>query len=73
VKFVIETPVAGKAVLEVYTITGQKVQTLFSGHMEAGETRTIDYRPGVTVSSMLFYRLRVGDKLVNGKLIGLRQ
>jgi hypothetical protein len=73
VKFVIETPVSGQAVLEVYNIAGQKVQTLFNGHMEAGETRMVDYKPSVTVNTMMIYKLRIGEKEVTGKLIGLRQ
>jgi hypothetical protein len=72
VRFVIESPVSGQAILDVYTIAGQKVQTLFNGHIEANETRMIDYKPTVA-NGMLIYTLRIGNRQVTGKLIGLKQ
>jgi hypothetical protein len=72
VRFVIESPVSGQAILDVYNIAGQKVQTLFNGHIDANETRIIDYKPTVA-NGMLIYTLRIGNRQVTGKLIGLKQ
>jgi spore coat protein CotF len=72
VRFVIESPVAGQAILDVYNIAGQKIQTLFNGHIDANETRTIDYKPAVA-NGMMIYTLRIGNKQVTGKLVGLKQ
>ena len=72
VRFVIESPVAGQAILDVYNIAGQKIQTVFNGHIEANETRMIDYKPTVA-NGMLIYTLRIGNRQVTGKLIGLKQ
>ncbi|HET6767926.1 MAG TPA: hypothetical protein VFH08_11025 [Chitinophagaceae bacterium] len=72
VRFVIESPVSGEAVLDVYTITGQKLQTLYKGHMQANETRVVDYRPSVA-NGMMIYKLRIGNKQVTGKLVGVKQ
>jgi len=72
VRFVIESPVAGQAILDVYNLAGQKVQTLFNGHIDANETRIIDYKPTVA-NGMLIYTLRIGNRQVTGKLIGLKQ
>jgi hypothetical protein len=72
VTFVIESPVSGQAVLDVYNIAGQKIQTLFNGHIDANETRTIDYKPAVA-NGMMIYTLRIGNRQVTGKLVGLKQ
>ena len=72
VRFVIQSPVAGQAVLDVYNIAGQKVQTLFSGHIDANETRFVDFKPAIA-NAMMIYRLSVGNKQVTGKLVGLKQ
>ena len=66
------SPVAGQAILDVYNIAGQKIQTVFNGHIEANETRMIDYKPTVA-NGMLIYTLRIGNRQVTGKLIGLKQ
>jgi len=72
VRFVVESPIAGQAILDVYNLAGQKVQTLFKGYLDANETRTFDYRPNVA-NGMLIYTLRVGNQQVTGKLVGLKQ
>jgi hypothetical protein len=72
VRFVIESPVAGQAILDVYNIAGQKIQTLFNGHIDANETRTIDFKPAVA-NGMMIYTLRIGNRQVTGKLVGLKQ
>jgi hypothetical protein len=72
VRFVIQSPVAGQAVLDVYNIAGQKVQTLFSGHIDANETRIVDFKPGLA-NAMMIYQLRVGNRQVTGKLVGLKE
>jgi len=72
VRFVIESPVSGQAILDVYNIAGQKIQTLFNGHIDANETRTIDFKPAVA-NGMMIYTLRIGNQQVTGKLIGLKQ
>jgi hypothetical protein len=72
VRFVIESPVSGQAILDVYNIAGQKIQTLFNGHIDANETRIIDYKPTVA-NGMMIYTLRIGNRQVTGKLIGLKE
>jgi hypothetical protein len=71
VRFLIQSPVAGQAVLEVYNLAGQKIQTLYNGRIEANETKTVNYKPKGATSAMLIYRLKVGNQTLSGKLIGL--
>ncbi|HXR82479.1 MAG TPA: hypothetical protein VN763_16250, partial [Saprospiraceae bacterium] len=66
------SPVAGQAILDVYNVAGQKIQTLFNGHIDANETRIIDFKPAIA-NGMMIYTLRIGNKQVTGKLVGLKQ
>jgi hypothetical protein len=68
VNFQIETKQSGQALLEVYNMSGQKVKTVFSGHLNAGTQRFNMYIPGGQ-SSVLFYVFRMGDQKVTGKLL----
>jgi hypothetical protein len=71
VRFLIQSPVAGQAVLEVYNVSGQKLQTIYNGRIAANETKVVNYKPMAAASSMMIYRLRVGNQTVSGKLVGL--
>jgi hypothetical protein len=57
--------------LEVYNVAGQKLQTLYNGRIEANETKNIEYKPKSAASSMMIYRLRIGNQTVSGKLVGM--
>jgi hypothetical protein len=69
VKFVIQSPVSGQASLEVFNMLGQKVQTVFQGHVEAGRGQTVDYNVPQANRGNLIYILRVGNQKATGKLI----
>ncbi len=72
VSFVIASPVSGQATLEVFNQMGQKVQVVYKGYLFAGRNQVVEYNVPGTVSSNLFYRLRVGDKFISGKLLSLK-
>jgi hypothetical protein len=69
VKFVIQTPVSGQASLEVFNMLGQRVQTVFKGHLEAGRGQSFEYNVPQAIRGNLMYILRVGDQKATGKLI----
>jgi len=56
-------------VLEIYTIAGLKLSTLFNGKVEAGVQNRFEYNPEKIPAQVLLYRLRIGDELETGKLI----
>ncbi len=70
VMFSLESPVSGKGILELYNLTGQKIQTVFQGNIEKGKTRTLQYNVPVTDRSNLVYIFRVGTYRTTGLLIG---
>ncbi len=69
VNFVIQSTVSGKGTLEVFNITGQKVATLFQGHVEAGVGRTVDYNVPEAGRTNLIYVFKVGKERVTGTLL----
>jgi len=69
VNFQFVSPIKGKATLEIYNISGQRIALLFSGMVDAGISKTVQYTKGRTVAStMLVYKLTVGDKVIQGKV-----
>jgi hypothetical protein len=73
VNFVIASPVSGQAVLEVFNVVGQKLQTVYEGHITAGVNQTVEFKTTSTLNGTLIYRLRIGGKTVTGKLININQ
>jgi Ig-like domain CHU_C associated/PKD domain len=68
INFQIETKQSGQATLEVYNMSGQKLKTVFSGHINAGTQRFNMHIPAGQ-TSVLFYVFRMGDQKVTGKLL----
>ncbi|HKB45618.1 MAG TPA: T9SS type A sorting domain-containing protein [Chitinophagaceae bacterium] len=68
VSFVIESKQTGQGSLEVYNMSGQKVKTIFQGHISVGTQRFSLNLPAQQRSN-LFYLFRVGDQKVAGKLL----
>ncbi len=62
--------------LEVYDITGRKIQTLFSGPLDAGQYRFKwngrNALGQASASGMYFYRLTSGSNVISRKMILLR-
>jgi hypothetical protein len=58
-----------QATLEIYSITGAKLATLFNGPVNGGELYTVDYLPNLVSSQMVFYHLTMNGKTQVGKVI----
>jgi hypothetical protein len=69
VNFNFSTPVAGKVLLEVYDMSGRRISVKDYGFAEAGSSRTVTLTTKKTLNSLLIYRLTVGRKSVNGRLL----
>ena len=72
VKFVITVPEAGNGSLELFNILGQKVKTIFQGHMQAGANTFQVNLPSLKTAQFV-YVVRMGDKRIAGKLLQLNQ
>jgi hypothetical protein len=69
INFYFVSPVRGKASLEIYNISGQRIASVFSGMIDAGIPQTVQYIKSKTIAnSTLVYKLTVGDKAVYGKI-----
>jgi hypothetical protein len=62
----------GRATLEIYSMLGQKIATLFDDVVEAGYYQTVKLNGNNLASGMYFYRLQSGKKSDLKKLILLR-
>jgi hypothetical protein len=70
VKFAIVSPTSGDGSLEIYNIMGQKVKTIYQGHINAGN-QSFELTIPKKQQATLIYVFRVGDKKVTGKLLQL--
>jgi hypothetical protein len=68
ISFEINAKETGKALLEVYSMTGQKIKTVYNGNINAGRQRFTMTVP-VHQRSVLFYVFRMGEQKVTGKLL----
>ncbi|HOI88444.1 MAG TPA: hypothetical protein PLV51_11345, partial [Lentimicrobium sp.] len=57
-----------RARLELYSVNGALLQTLFEGNVKAGEVYEMVYQPEVRVTGMVLYRLILDQRVINGKL-----
>ena len=73
VNFVIASPESGKAVLEIYNLFGQKLQTVYEGFIYAGRSQVVQFNAGTTASAVLIYKLRINDNQVTGRIINNRE
>ncbi len=69
VNFEIILKKSAPVVLEIFTVTGLKLSTLFDGFVDAGVTTRFEYQPEKIQAQILLYRLRIGDESETGKLI----
>ena len=71
-RFTFQASESGKASLELYSIMGQKLQTVFEGHIEKGQTKYIDYSVPFAQRAMMVYVFRQGNQKTAGKLVSSR-
>lgn len=69
VNFEITLQKPASVVLEIYTITGLKLATLFDGKVDASMQTRFDYKPKKIQAQILLYKLRIDDEVKTGKLI----
>jgi hypothetical protein len=72
VRFTIRSTISGKGTLEVYDMAGAKLQVVYNGYIYSGKGQTIDYKVPMLYRTNLMWVLRVGNKVVTGKLINIR-
>jgi Leucine-rich repeat (LRR) protein len=72
IRFSIISQVSGQGSLELYTMMGQKVKTVYQGYFEKSVLRTFEYQVPVTERGNLVYLFSIGNQKTSGKLIGIK-
>jgi hypothetical protein len=66
-------PVDTYVVLQVYTLTGTKVETLFEGEVKANEVQRVNFAPPGNPSGFYLYRLSTGRVVKVGKILSVKR
>ena len=69
VRFTLHSDVSGQGSLELFNLMGQKVATVYQGHIEAGRVLNKEYSVPISRRSNLIYVFRVGEQKTTGKLL----
>jgi hypothetical protein len=69
VNFNFTSPSNTRARLEIYSITGAKLATLFDADIQAGRRYEAEYVPNLVSSQMVIYRLTMNGETRVGKLV----
>jgi hypothetical protein len=72
IRFTIKSTISGQGTLEVYDLSGAKLQIVYSGYIHSGKGQVIEYKVPVLYRTNMMYVLRVGGKVVTGKLLNIR-
>jgi hypothetical protein len=68
-RFEFISPVDADARIDIFDITGRKVQTVFHKQVKAGIDYIADFKPVSNVSGMYLYLMTLGDEVFNGKVM----
>lgn len=72
IRFVLESNISGQGSLELYNMMGQKVSTVYRGHVNKGQLQTVEYLVPTSQRSNLIWVFTVGNEKTSGKLIGIK-
>jgi hypothetical protein len=72
VRFQVTSLEAGRGSLEVYSLLGQKVKTVYQGQINAG-SQSFEMSVPLKQRSDLIYVLKIGDKKISGKLLQMNK
>ncbi|HET9057872.1 MAG TPA: hypothetical protein VFN30_13585, partial [Chitinophagaceae bacterium] len=68
VTFNFVSPVSGRAILEVFSLTGQRLAIVFDGLVKANVTNSVRYNVTGKPAGMLIYRMNIEGRMVRGKI-----
>jgi hypothetical protein len=58
-----------RALIELYDLTGSRIAVVFDDYVSEGQVYEVEYRPQIHNTTVVFYRMIVGQRVTNGKLI----
>lgn len=59
--------------IEIYDLTGRKLETVFNQQIKGGEKYNVDFTPKSDETSMYLYQVKLGDKVYYNKVIRLKK
>ncbi|WP_372652842.1 Ig-like domain-containing protein, partial [Draconibacterium sp.] len=68
-RFEFVSPESVDARIDIYDMTGRKVNTIFEDHIIGGVKYNSTFEPKTLISGMYIYRVKIGDEIYNGKAI----
>ena len=68
-RFEFSAPESVNARIDLYDMTGRMVKTIFEQAIEGGVNYQAEFKPEATVSGMYIYRMTMGEKVYNGKVV----
>jgi len=71
INFTIRSEIAGMGTLELYGLLGEKIQTVYQGHIEKDAVKTVTYAVPATGRKTMIYQFRIGNEIVTGKVLYL--
>lgn len=69
VYFEFNSPSEVMAIIDIYDMTGRKIKTVFEQEVKADFTYKAEFTPENLVSGMYYYRMQLGQTVINGRLI----
>jgi hypothetical protein len=63
------SPVSGKATVEIFDMTGRRLEAINKGQVVAGRENTVEYTVPMSNRNSIIYRVTVDKFSVNGRLI----
>jgi hypothetical protein len=72
VLFTIQPKVSGQAQLDIFDMTGRKIQTPFNGYLKAGQKQNVEVKLNTTSDGIIIYRLNTGGGQTSGRLMRLK-
>jgi hypothetical protein len=68
-RFEFVSPETVNARIDLYDLTGRMIKTIFEQPVERGVRYEAEFRPETIISGMYIYRITMGEKITNGKVI----
>jgi hypothetical protein len=69
ITFSITSPVSGKGVLELYDLSGRRLDIVLAGEFQAGVTKNVEYKVNLAPRTPIMYKFGVGLKTATAVMI----
>ena len=57
------------AKIDIFDLTGRKIESIFDGEIDENLIYNVDFNPGDATSTIYIYRVVIGEKIFNEKVV----